>query len=192
MGFSIADKVNQKSKKANQWQKANPELSWANPEHEVAEPKIYIAKEMLESAAYRGLSRVALLLLQDFFAKRIMKQISKKKWLVENNDKIIFPFQEAVKKGYSRNQFRNGIDELQARGFLDIPHQGKGGRKPLNGHADCSRYLLDDRWKQYGTPEFKPARKPRRKDTRQGRGWALVMNDAKMKKKILEKRKKKL
>jgi hypothetical protein len=189
---TIAERIDKKFTKIKNWEKANPGLSWSSSENEVAEPKIYIPKEMLRSPAYRGLSRVGLLLLQDFFAKRIMKQASKKKWFIENNGNIIFPFQEAVEKGYSRNQFRNGIDELQRTGFLDITHLGKGGRKPLKGHADCSTYLLDDRWKQYGTPEFKPARKPRRKDSRQGRGWALVMNDPKMKKKILAKRKKKL
>ena len=189
MGFTIADKIEAKITKRNKWEKANPGQTWSNPDHEVAEPKIYIPKDMLISPVYRGLSRVALLLLQDFFAKRVMRQVSKKKWIVENNGKIIFPYTEAEENGYSRKSFRNGIDELQSKGFLDITHQGKGGGKPLKGHADCSKYLLDDRWKQYGTPEFRPAKKPRQKDTRQGRGWALMMNDSKMKKKILSKRK---
>lgn len=189
---TVAERIEKKSKAIKTWEKANPGLSWSASEYEVAEPKIYIPKEMLSSPVYRGLSRIAMLLLQDFLAKRILKQASKKKWFCENNGNIIFSFQEAVEKGYSRNQFRNGIDELQHKGFIDITHQGKGGRRPLKGHADCSKYLLDDRWRQYGTPEFKPARKPRRKDTRQGRGWALVMNNPKMKKKILAKRKKKL
>lgn len=187
---SVEQKIKRDIAKAKRWEEANPGDSWVNPYIESAEPKIYIPKEMLESGVYRGLSRVAMLLLQDFLAKRIMKQVSKKRWHCENNGNIIFPFREAVEKGYSRNQYRNGVDELQRTGFLDITHQGRGGRKPLKGTSDCSKYLLDNRWKQYGTPEFKPARKPRRKDTSQGRGWALVMNDPKMKKEILEKRKK--
>ena len=187
---TIPERIDKQIAKVQKWEESNPGLSWSNPEHDVAEPKIYIPKEMLESGAYRGLSRVAILLLQDFLAKRIMKQVSKKKWFCENNGKIIFPFREAVKKGYSRDQFRNGIDELQAKGFLDITHQGKGGRKPLNGHADCSTYLLDDRWRQYGTPEFKLARKPRQKDTRQGRGWASVWRNKEQKKRGMIKRKK--
>ncbi|HUT44544.1 MAG TPA: hypothetical protein VMW95_09420 [Desulfobacterales bacterium] len=189
---SVEQKIKKDIAKAKRWKEANPGASWVNPDIESAEPKFYIPKEMLESGVYRGLSRVAMLLLQDFLAKRIMKQASKKRGYCENNGNIIFPFQEAVEKGYSRNQFRNGIDELQRTGFIDITHQGRGGRKPLKGTSDCSRYLLDDRWRAYGTDAFKPARNPRRKDTRQGRGWALVMNDPKMKKKILAKRKKKL
>lgn len=175
MGFTIADKIEAKIAKRNKWEKANLGQEWSKTEHEVAEPKIYIPKEMLESAVYRSLSRVAMLLLQDFLAKRIMKT-SKKKWFVENNGNIIFSYKEAEKKGYSRKSFRNGIDELQSKGFLDLTHQGKGNRKPLEGHANCSKYWIDDRWKLYGTPEFKPARKPRQKDTRQDRGWAEFWN----------------
>lgn len=187
---TIAERIDKDIAKAKRWQEANPGLSWPSREIETKEPKIYIPKEMLNSTAYRGLSKVAMLLLQDFLAKRILKQGSKKRWYCENNGNIIFPYQEAVEKGYSRNQFRDGFDELQARGFLDLMHRGTGGRKPIKGNADCSKYWIDDRWMHYGTPEFKPARKLRQKDTRQGRGWALVMNDPKMKKKILAKRKK--
>lgn len=172
MGFSIADKIETKIAKRNKWEKANPGQSWSNPKHKNDNPKIYIRKDMLESAVYRSLSRVGMLLLQDFLSKRFMKEISKENWVAENNGKIIFPFKEAVEKGYSRDQFRNGIDELQFKGFLDITHQGKGGRKPLGGHADSSKYFLDDRWEKYGTSEFKPARKPRQKDTRKDRGWS--------------------
>ena len=177
---SIAEKIEKKFAKIKKWEKANPGFDWSPAEHESKEPKIYIPKEMLSSPAYRSLSRVAMLLLQDFLAKRIMKRGSKKTWFCENNGNIIFPFREAVRKGYSKDQFRNGIDELQAKGFLDITHQGKGGRKPLKGLSDCSTYLIDGRWKQYGTPEFKPARKPRRKDTRKERGWALVWSQRKL------------
>ena len=187
--FSIEQKINNQISKVARWQEANPGLSWVNPNIETKEPKIYIPKEMLKSSVYRSLSRVAMLLLQDFLAKRIMKQAGKKKWFVENNGNIIFPVREAVLKGFSQSQFRDGIDELQKRGFLDITHLGKGGRKPLKGNADCSKYWLDDRWKKYGADDFKPARKPRRKDKRQGRGWALLMNDPKRKKEILKRRK---
>ena len=186
---SIEENIKKKIAKVKRWKEANPGASWENPDIETAEPKIYISKEMLESGVYRGLSRVAMLLLQDFLAKRIMKQASKKKWFVENNGNIIFPVREAVEKGFSNKQFRDGIDELQTKGFLDIAHQGKGGRKPLKGMADCSKYWIDNRWKEYGTDDFKPARKPRKKDKRQGRGWALLMGDPKRKKEILQKRK---
>lgn len=177
---TIAERIEKKSKAIKKWEEANPGLSWQSAELETKAPKIFITKEMLESGVYRGLSRVGMLLLQDFLAKRNLQRASKKRWFIENNGQIIFPFSEAVKKGFSRDQFRNGIDELQFKGFIDITHQGKGGRKPLKGLSDCSKYLLDDRWKAWGTEEFKPARKPRKKDKRQGRGWALVWSKKKL------------
>ena len=71
------------------------------------------------------------------------------------------------------------IDELQQKGFIDITHQGKGGRKPANGTGDVSLYWIDDRWKEYGTNDFRPPRNPRIKDNRKGRGWALYHSQKK-------------
>ena len=185
---TVEERIKQKIAKVKKWKEANPGLSWYNQEYVKDEGKIYITKELLESSAYRSLSRVAMLLYQDFLSKRVMKLVIKQKWVCENNGNIVFPVTEALEKGYSRDQFRNGIDELQRKGILDITHQGKGGRKPLKGMADVSKYWIDDRWKEYGTDDFKPARNLRKKDTRQGRGWALIMNDPKRKKEIIRKR----
>ena len=64
-------------------------------------------------------------------------------------------------------EFRNSLDELIDKGFLDINHQGTGGRK-----GDVSTYSLGHRWRKWNTPEYQPTPNPRKKDTRQGRGWA--------------------
>jgi len=175
--LTVAENIENKIQKAKKWEEANPGLSWCNPEYPENEGKIYITKELQESPPYRSLSRVGLLLYGDFLAKRIMKPIrrnKKKVWVCENNGQIIYTYDEAEEKGFSRDQFRNGIDELQEKGLLDITHQGKGGRKPHRGTGDVSTYWIDDRWKDWG-PEGcnRPPRKPRRKDTRQGRGWPL-------------------
>lgn len=173
---TIDEAVDEKIRKRAKWQDANPGLKWSNPGHSEDEPKIYITKELLESSAYRSLSRVSLLIYQDFLSKRIFKRINRNKrkvWICENNGNIIFPYLEAEQKGFSRVQFRDGIDELQSKGLIDITHQGRGGRKPQKGTGDVSTYWIDDRWKEWGTSKFKPPRKPRRKDKRQDRGWAL-------------------
>jgi hypothetical protein len=174
---SIDEILKDRIENAKKWEEANPGLSWVNPEYPENEGKIYITRELLESPAYRSLSRVALLLYQDFLAKRIMKPIRRNKqkiWVCENNGQIIFTYVEAEEKGYSRDQFRNGIDELQEKGLLDITHQGKGGRKPHKGTGDVTTYWIDDRWRNWEQGIFTRApRNPRRKDTRQGRGWAL-------------------
>ena len=169
---TVADVVREKIERAAKWRKENP---WCSPEYPQDEAKIYITKELLESKAYRSLSRCAMLIYQDFLAKREMvpiKRNRKKVWVINNNGEIIYTYSEAKEKGFSSDQFRNGIDELQQKGLIDITHQGKGGRKPAKGAGDVSKFWIDDRWIEYGTDEFRPPRKPRRKDERKGRGWA--------------------
>lgn len=171
--FTVADDVREKIEKAAKWRDENP---WYSPEYPQDESKIYITKELLESKAYRSLSRCSMLIYQDFLAKREMiptKRNRKKVWVINNNGEIIYPYSEAVKNGFTRRQFRNTIDELQQKGFIDITHLGKGGRRPAKGTGDCTKYLIDDRWRDYGTDDFRPPRNPREKDLRRGRGWFL-------------------
>lgn len=152
------------------------DIKWSNPLIPEKEAKIYITKELLKSSAYRSLGRVAMLVYQDFLAKRILKEIRKRKkkcWECENNGKIIYPYAEAEKNGFSKDQFRNAIDELQNKGLIDITHHGRGGRKPLKGTGDVSKYLIDHRWKNWGTDNYKPPRSPRKKDSKKGQGWTL-------------------
>ena len=114
---------------------------------------------MQTSPAFRSLSRVSLLVLTDFFSKREMaragrecqngKRTSKTNWIITNNGEIQFPYSEAEEKGISRAQFRTAIDELQLKGFIDITHIGKGGRKPAEGNGDSTLYRLDERWRSY-------------------------------------------
>lgn len=187
---NVADVVRAKIEKDAKWREANP---WHSLEYSKDESKIYITKELLESEAYRSLSRCAMLLYQDFLAKREMIPIRrdrKRVWVINNNGEIVYPYTEAEEKGFSSNQFRNGIDELQAKGFLDITHQGKGGRKPIEGQGDISQYWIDDRWEDYGTDNFRPPRNPRIKDTRRGRGWKIINENPKLKEEIIRKRNK--
>ncbi len=182
------ERVEERVRKAVQWEKENPGLSWCSPEYPEDEPKIYTTKELLSSEAYRSLGRCSMLIYQDLLAKRIMKNIKrngKKIWVIENTGEIIYTYSEAKENGFSGDQFRNAIDELQAKGLIDITHQGKGGRKPAKGTGDVSRYWIDDRWKDYGTDDFRPARNPRKKDTRRDRGWNKINSNPKLKKAIV-------
>jgi len=168
---TVAENERAKIEKAARWRKENPGCA----EYVQDEPKIYITKELLESEAYRSLSRCAMLIYQDFLAKRDMRHVKrdrKKVWVIQNNGEIIYPYTQAKDNGFSSDQFRNAIDELQQKGLIDITHQGKGGRKPTDGAGDVSQYAIDNRWQDYGTEDFRP-RKPRKKDKRNGRGWAL-------------------
>lgn len=130
---------------------------------------IYLKAELLNSLAFQGLSRWGLRVFLHFMAKRVMPPRKTKRGVeryIANNGEIVFCYSEAVKRGIPRREFRNALDELIDKGFLDITHQGAGGRT-----KDMSTYFLGDRWEKWGTPEYQPSPNPRKKDTRQGRGW---------------------
>jgi len=131
---------------------------------------IWFDKNLLRSSTFRSLKKWSLLVYMDLLRKRQMEQVKRAKrsndWIIRNNGEIVYPYAEAEQKKIGRREFRNAIDELIKKGFLDITHQGSGGRA-----GDMTKYFLDDRWKEYGTPTFRPAKNPRRKDTREGRGW---------------------
>ena len=133
--------------------------------------KIWFEKDLLRSTAFRTLNKWAILVYLDFLRKRQMERVKRSKrsddWIIKNNGEIVYPYSEAEKKGIGRREFRNAIDELLEKGFLDITHQGSGGRS-----GDMTKYCIDVRWKDYGTSSFRSANNPRVKDTRKGRGWS--------------------
>ena len=80
----------------------------------------------------------------------------KKRWEIENNGEITFSYKEAMRMyDISYSAFRNAIDELREKGFLDVVAPGAGVHKVKN------LYSLSDRWKLYGTPQYeKPKPRP--------------------------------
>ena len=202
---TIEENIKSKSKTLNKWHKANPglswRLSWESPEYPEKEGNINIPRAMLNSPAYRSLSRAALLIYQDFLAKRIMRRVMRetprgkeKVWVIENNGEIVYPYSKAVEKGFSRSTHRNAIDELQIKGFIDIKHLGKGGRKPSKGTGDVTKFWIDDRWTDFNLESQKsnrPPRKPRGKEKRQNRGFQSIWKDKKKAAAMLAKRGKK-
>jgi hypothetical protein len=160
-GLTI-DEINQeKSRVLNNWHKANPGIS-DETDYESKRPKIYILKEILESDAYRSLSKSAMLIYQDFLAKRIFIEIGRgkmKRWQLINNGEIVYPFLEAERKGLDMTKF-----------LIDDPWRSYD---PEIGQA------------------LRLPRIPKTKDTRKDRGFALLMNDPQKKKAILKKRRSK-
>jgi hypothetical protein len=187
---TIAQRIAENAARINRWYAANPQFE----EYEGATdaPKIFIEKEVLFSPAYRSLSRVAMLLYQDFLEKREMRHSGsirsvdgskKKRWSCANNGEIQYPYSIASANGFSRAQFRNGIDELQAKGFLDITHMGVGGRKPKDGEGDSTKYFLDHRWRNFDIETqraVKPPRNPRTPDRRSDRGFQQYWSQVRM------------
>lgn len=133
---------------------------------------IYLEAELLNSDAFRSLSKWGLHVYLRFLTKRVMgrekhksKSDSRK---ILNNGEIVFCYSEAEKLGIPRREFRNALDELIAKGFIDINHQGAGGRS-----RDSSTYFVGTRWKKWNTADYKQTSNPRVKNTRQGQGWAV-------------------
>lgn len=131
---------------------------------------IYIDSDLLNSHAFRKLTKSALVVLLDFFGKRkVMKQKGKRRtdpgaWITINNGQLVYTYREAGKKGMATGVFRDAIDELVERGFTDIARPGSGyGRQ-------VTLYGLSERWRNYGTDKFIIVH--RQKDTRQGRGFS--------------------
>ena len=88
-----------------------------------------------------------------------MGRQGKVRWVIVNNGKIVFPYCEAKKKyGIPATTFARAIDQLIKFGLIDINHLG--GRMA----KDMTTYYISDRWRDYGTPEFKKQFRP--KDTR--------------------------
>jgi hypothetical protein len=137
---------------------------------------IVLETKIIKSKAFRTLRKSSMVVLLDFLARRKMVSVGRKgheKWHIENNGKIVYPYIEAERMGMHRNVFRNAIDQLIEHGFIDLEHQGHGGRKVIDENGklvgDMNKYAISERWRQFGKPDFKTM--IRKKDTRRGRGW---------------------
>ena len=123
---------------------------------------IWFEKQLINSKAFVELNTAtAHKVLAIFFTKRQYEPdgIGRwKKWAIKNNGEIIFTYKEAKKKLGVRSDrtFAKAIDELREKGFIDIASTGMGVHKVV------TLYSISDRWKLYGTPEYKQP-KPRPK-----------------------------
>jgi hypothetical protein len=129
-----------------------------------------IDNDVLYSKAYWTLKVHGIRVLTTFYMKRRMKEHNHNKrsawWEITNNGELVFTYKEAVNKWHmSRKQFAYALDDLIAKGFLEITYQG-------TGPGDPSTYKLIERWQAYGTDHFKPAPE-RRKNVSKKMGWDL-------------------
>ena len=125
---------------------------------------LWTEKSLIESEAFRGLTKTAILVLHDFHAKKRVKG-SGKRWQVLNNGALVYSYAEAGSRGISRSAFMKAIDQLIERGFLYVAEQGGG----LKGHA--SKYGLSTDWTSYGTPSFSAKTRKKRRPQYPGAGF---------------------
>ena len=122
---------------------------------------IWIERDLLRSKAYHALNKpTSYKVLAIFWTKRQfakLKRSDKQQWNIINNGQIEFTFLEAERDyGISTGAFRNAIDELREKGFIDIAATGQGVFKVTN------LYSISDRWRKYGTDEYEPPKARRR------------------------------
>jgi len=124
--------------------------------YDLKKRRVYIDGDLFQSEAYRSLSAKAAWVFNRFLQKREWSYLGKKKSKpIYNNKGLVFTYDEAKYFGISKSYFNDIIKKLVAVGFIEIEHQGGFfGR-------DYSRYSLSERWRDYGTPDFKKVEKKR-------------------------------
>lgn len=76
--------------------------------------------------------------------------------VITNNGQIEFTYVEAEEKyGIKPGRFRRALDQLIDRGFIDVAATGMGIFKTKTWYA------ISERWRDYGTPEFKASHRPK-------------------------------
>lgn len=109
-------------------------------------PGTWIERQMFTSEAFLSLRGAAPQLLILFLGKRQFQKIGRKgheQRICTNCDSLIMTYAEAQKIGITKTRFLRGIDDLLAKGFLEVKHQGGAWKR------DASRYGLSDFWKEW-------------------------------------------
>lgn len=120
-------------------------------------------REILDSKAYRTMTKTGMLILQDFLSfiqwdgKQKFKGERKTPARMVNGDALTYSFDEAERRGFTRSSFNRGITEIVERGFFRIQKHGTGL------HKDCNVYAWMYEWRKWGTPQFTPGSRPKAK-----------------------------
>ncbi len=104
----------------------------------------FVERDLFESPAYFALSGVAPQMLIYFLGKRIFKKPNKnsKSRTCENDDQLTFSYIELKKLGVTQPRGTRGFDELLAKGFITIKHQGGSCQKDQTVYALSNQWLL--------------------------------------------------
>ncbi|CCQ90389.1 hypothetical protein NITGR_280105 [Nitrospina gracilis 3/211] len=123
---------------------------------------VFLEKPLIFSKAFNDLAGTASkVLIWFYYRRKMVNQGTPKRedWDVANNGEIVFPYADAKKRfGLTAPRFQRALEDLVAKGFIDINHHGGG----MVG--DTSTYWISDRWKLYGKEGFVHKTIP--KDTR--------------------------
>lgn len=122
--------------------------------------RIRIGHDLLHSEAYRALKYAPALKVLNWFFEKVHVKVNKKRrgkerYEVVNDGEMSFSYQEAGFRGLTSNQFSRALKELHSAGFIDLKKHGSG----LMG--DYTIYLLSQRWRSFGTPQFEEKEFPK-------------------------------
>ena len=121
---------------------------------------IVLEQNLVKSEAWLSLSRTAIIAYLIFRTKcqigKLQGKPGKGRRVILNNGEIVFTYIEAKKRyRISRKRFGRALRELVAKGFIDIAHTGMGV------HKVATWYAISERWRDYGTPQFKEVKWPK-------------------------------
>lgn len=118
---------------------------------------VYLPWEIQVSEAFKKLSASAIRVLLRFLQKRKWSKVGKgaRSRTVYENGGLAFTYAEADSMGIKNTTFFEAIKRLIGVGFIDVEHQGGAYGK------DYSRYAISERWRDYGTENFKEVEKKR-------------------------------
>jgi hypothetical protein len=119
--------------------------------------------DLIESDAFRDLSgKAAILVLIRFHQKAHRKRMSTrrkgmKNMVITNNGEIVFCYGEAKELGIKSSQtfYRVTRELVEEKGFIDMAEVGKWYEKKP------TKFSISERWKRYGTPDYKRVKIPR-------------------------------
>jgi len=134
-------------------------------------PGTWLEREMFESQAYLALRGFAPQLLTLLLSKRYFDKVGRKgkeQRICTNSDSLTLTYLEAEKKyGIKKPRLTRAFDDLLAKGFITIKHQGGGYKQ------DKTIYGLIEKWtfwkpgtvfeKRKKDPVQRGFRKPKRK-----------------------------
>jgi hypothetical protein len=126
--------------------------------------QVRLDADIIYSKAYKEImsSGSAITTLMRCYQKRKWDDSKgRKKKPVYLNEPFIFPYNEIKALwGIGTTQHWKNMNKLIDVGFLDLDYQG-GWYQKNERTKDFSRYKLSERWRNYGTPEFKKVEKER-------------------------------
>jgi hypothetical protein len=120
---------------------------------------IVLEQRLVKSAVWLSLSGTAKAVYLLFRTKckvgRPPGKPGKRGWMILNNGELVFTYREAWRKyAITASRFRRAIDELIEKGFIDVEATGMGV------HKVTTLYAVSERWRDYGTPAFRQAKRP--------------------------------